>query len=123
MRNKFGLPLTARPVSVSLTRERTEKFLRELANVPNYDHSPDGANAKQGADGILRVEIPARVKDAWRRVFNLFPDLLPKRGNPIHERPNRPIWEKPYGDPHMERFNPRTDAPGLAWQDPMIQMT
>ncbi len=118
MRNKLGLALTAGPVSVSLTRERTEKFLRELANVPNYDHSPHGANAEQAADGILRVEIPARVKDAWRRVFNFFPDLLPKRGNPIHERPNRPIWEKPYGDPQMERFNPRTDAPGLAWQDP-----
>lgn len=118
MRNRLGLSLENGSESVSVTRERADKFLCALANVPNYDRASDGPNAKQGADGVRHVEMPAPVNDAWRRVFNLFPDLLPKRGNPIHERPNRWIWDKPYEDPQMEGLNPRADVPGLAWQDP-----
>jgi hypothetical protein len=99
MRIKLGLTLANAPLSVPLTRERADKFLCELANVPNYDYSSDGPNAKQGADGGFHLEIPAGVKDAWRRVDNLFRDLLPKHGNPIDEKGSK------------------TDAPGLAWVD------
>jgi len=118
MRNKLGLALADRPPSVSVTPEAANKFLCELANFPDYDRSPEGPNAKRGADGVIHVEMPTRVYEAWQRVEKLFPDLLPKRGNPIHERPNRWFWEAPYADPQIEKWNPRSDAPGLVWQDP-----
>jgi hypothetical protein len=118
MRTRLALTLTDGPASVSVTPERADRFLYELANVPDYDHSADGPNARRGTNGAICIEMPNRVCEAWQRVEKLFPDLLPKRGNPIHERPNRWIWEARYDDPQIEKWNPRRDAPGLVWQDP-----
>ena len=101
MRNILDLSWTKGPVPASLTGERADKFLCELANVPDCDCSPDGPNAMKDADGIVHVGRPVAVTDAWRRVSNLFHDLLPMHGNPDHERPNT-----------------MTDAPGIAWEDP-----
>lgn len=118
MRSRLGLALKNSLASPLVTPARADKFLCELVNVPEYDHSPDGPNARQDAGGGIRVEMPVRVHEAWQRIEMLFPDLLPTRGNPIHERPHRGIWEAPYNNPQAEKSNPRTDAPGLAWQDP-----
>lgn len=118
MRSRLGLALRNSIASAPVTPARADKFLCELVNVPEYDHSPDGPNARQDAEGVTHIGVPARVREAWQRVDALFPDLLPTRGNPIHERPHRGIWEAPYNDPQMEQLNPRTDAPGLAWLDP-----
>jgi len=102
MRNRLGSALKNALVSASVTPEKADRFLCELANVPDYDHTPDGPNARRGLDGAIHVEMPPRVCQAWNRVYNMFSDLLPKRGNPIHERPN----------------TLNTETPGLAWQDP-----
>ena len=99
MRNKLGLFCVAK---TDVPPEQADKFLCELANVPHYDHSPDGPNATKDERGIIHVAPPASVEDAWHRIYHLFPDLLPKHGNPEHERPS-------YG---------LTDAPGVAWEDP-----
>lgn len=101
MRNKLGSSWTNSPAPASLTRESADKFLCDLANVPDYDSSPDGPNARKDADGSVHVGRPVAVTDAWRRVSNLFRDLLPTHGNPNHERPNT-----------------LTGAPGVAWEDP-----
>jgi hypothetical protein len=118
MRSRLGLALRNSLISPPVTPARADKFLCELVNVPDFDQSPDGPNARQGVGGTVHIEVPARVREAWQRVDTLFPDLLPTRGNPIHERPHRGIWEAPYNDPQIEKLNPRTDAPGLVWQDP-----
>jgi hypothetical protein len=118
MRNRLRLALTDGPAPVSVTPEMADRFLCELANVPEYDDSPDGPNATRGADGAIHVEMPNRVSEAWQRIEKLFPELLPKRGNPIHERPHRWFWEAQRADPRIEKWNPRSDAPGLVWQDP-----
>lgn len=102
MRNKLGLALKTALESVRVAPERADKFLCELANIPEYDHSPDGPNARRDSNGAIHVEPPKRVCEAWRRVFHLFSDLFPTRGNPIHERPNA--------------FSAGT--PGIAWVDP-----
>lgn len=102
MRNRLGLALKNALASTPVTVERADRFLYELANVPEYDDSPDGPNATRTSDGAIHVEMPPCVRQAWNRVYNIFSELLPKRGNPIHERPNRPS----------------TETPGLAWQDP-----
>ena len=99
MRNKLGLSCVTK---TDVPPEQADKFLSELANVPHYDHSPDGPNATKDERGIIHVALPSSVEDAWRRIYNLFPDLLPKHGNPEHER-------RSYG---------LTDAPGVAWEDP-----
>jgi hypothetical protein len=102
MRNKVVLALTNIPSSVPVPGDRADKFLSALANVPYWDKSPDGPNAKQDANGGLHIERPANYADAWRRIENLYHELYPKYGNPDHERPN----------------NPTCKEPGLAWQDP-----
>lgn len=99
MRNKLGLFCVAK---TDVPPEQADKFLCELANVPHYDHSPDGPNATKDEQGIIHVSPPASVDDAWRRIYHLFPDLLPRHGNPEHERPHSGV----------------TDAPGVAWEDP-----
>ncbi len=98
MRNKLGLFCSQ---TTDVLWARAEKFLCELANVPHYDDSPDGPNATSDERGI-HVRPPAAVEDAWRRIYHLYPDLLPMHGNPDHERPSRAP----------------TDAPGFAWEDP-----
>ena len=85
----------------STTRERADRFRCEVANVPDHDHSPDGPNARKDENGVIHVETPAAVSGAWRRVYNLFHDLLPTYGNPDHERRNTV-----------------TDAAGMAWENP-----
>jgi hypothetical protein len=102
MRNRLGLALKNALTSTTVTPELADRFLSELANVPEYDDSPDGPNARRDVGGGIHVEVPVRVHEAWQRVYSLFPELLPKHGNPIHERPNTPDAE----------------TPGLAWQDP-----
>jgi hypothetical protein len=102
MRNKLVLALTNIPSSFLVTRERADKFLGALANVPFWDTSSDGPNARRDADGGIHIGRPAIYTDAWRRIENLFGDFYPKHGNPDHERPNSPTWKEP----------------GLAWQDP-----
>jgi hypothetical protein len=118
MRSRLGLALKNSLASSIVTPAKADKFLCELVNVPDYDHSSEGPNARKDANGVIQIEVPVRVREAWQRVDTLFPDLLPKRGNPIHERPNRWIWEAPYSDPQIEKWNPRQDVPGMAWQDP-----
>lgn len=102
MRSRLGLALKHALTSAPVTPEMADRFLCELANVPDYDDSSDGPNARREVGGGIHVETPVRVRETWQRVLSLFLDLLPKRGNPIHERPNRPDNE----------------TPGLAWQDP-----
>jgi len=99
MRNKHGLSCTAK---TDVDPALADKFLCALANVPEYDHSPDGPKAKKDEHDCVHVSPPPGVDDAWQRIYHLFPDLLPKHGNPDHERPNHGV----------------TDAHGLAWQDP-----
>ena len=99
MRNKLGLSCAAK---TDVCPELADKFLSALANVPEYDHSPDGPNARKDEHGCIHVSMPPGVDAAWQRIYHLFPSLLPKHGNPDHERPNRGV----------------ADAPGLAWQDP-----
>ena len=77
MRNKLGLSWTNGFFLNSTTRERADWFLCEVANVPDHDHSPDGPNARKDENGVIHVETPAAVSDAWRRVYNPFHDLLP----------------------------------------------
>jgi hypothetical protein len=99
MRNKLGLSYA---VKAEVPVELADKFLCALANVPHYDHSPDGPNAIRDERGCIHVSPPPGVDDAWQRIHHLFPDLLPKHGNPEHERPCHGV----------------TDGPGFAWQDP-----
>jgi hypothetical protein len=99
MRNKLGLTYAAK---TDVAPEFADKFLCALANVPEYDHSPDGPNARKDESGCIHIFLQPGGDDAWHRIHHLFPDLLPKHGNPDHERPNHGV----------------TDAPGLAWQDP-----
>jgi hypothetical protein len=99
MRPKLGLTYAAK---TDVASELADKFLSALANVPEYDHSPDGPNARKDERGCICVSPPPGVDAAWQRIHHLFPDLLPKHGNPDHERPIHGV----------------TDAPGLAWQDP-----
>lgn len=99
MRNKLGLSCAAK---IDVDPELAGQFLCALANVPEYDHSPDGPNAARDERGVICVSPPPDVDAAWQRIHHLYPDLLPKHGNPDHERPNHGV----------------TDAPGFAWQDP-----
>lgn len=117
MQRELGLA-TNGLTSGFVTQERADRFLCDLVNIPEYDHSPDGPNARQDGEGAVQVEMPPRVRDAWERVQNLFEDLLPKWGDPIHERPNRWIWEPIYRDPRRETVNPGANTVGLVWQDP-----
>lgn len=102
MRSSLGLVLKNALASAPVIPQRADKFLCEMANVPDYDHSPDGPNARRIGTSAVEVVMPTRVREAWERVFHLFPDVLPQRGNPSHEQPHRP----------------RIDKPGLVWQDP-----
>lgn len=83
--------------------ERADRFLCELANSPE----------RPGAAGSAE-----RHQRAWERLFRRFHDLFPRHGNPEHERPHRQSWEPPYEDAQLEKWNPRTDAPGLVWERP-----
>ncbi|HKR33110.1 MAG TPA: hypothetical protein VJT08_21700 [Terriglobales bacterium] len=98
MRNKLGL---FRAAKVDVSAETADKFLCALANVPEYDDSPDGPNATKDEHGAIHVTQPSAITDAWQRIYNLFPDLLPSHGNPEHER-----------------LNAFTAAPGVVWEDP-----
>jgi len=99
MRNKLALSYASK---TDVDTKLADKFLCALANVPEYDHSPDGPNAQRDEHGCIHISIPPGVDHAWQRIHHLFPELLPQHGNPDHERPNRGV----------------ADAPGLAWQDP-----
>ncbi len=99
MRNRLGLSCAAK---TDVSPELADKFLCALVNVPEYDHSSDGPNATRDERGVICVSPPPGVDAAWQRIHHLYPDLLPKHGNPDHERPNHGV----------------TDAPGFAWQYP-----
>lgn len=112
--SRISFPIVAaRNTAVEL--KRLDRFMCEMANLPDYDKSVDGTNAVRGADGILNIEMPARVNDAWNRVLRIFPDLFPTRGNPDDQRT---IHDNQFGGSEFERLSPWGLDPGMAWVDP-----
>jgi hypothetical protein len=115
MGDKITIPLTA-ATAAHVTPERADRFLCEMANQPDYNQSPDGPNAEEDAGGVLHVAIPAGIANAWDRAFRLFPDLFPKYGNPVDERPTGRDGRS--GTSSVEDLSPWALAPGMVWEYP-----